>query len=180
MTVVNFLELTSRIGEPEEYADFPEFQSDVWPLLRQKANEIEGVFVFAQPRSRSWSWPGRYEAVSERIVRLSPTTELTQEEFKELEHLSFYGGHLNVLYQLPSGSPLLHELCAMYPTVSLSSDDLDQLALDPEPLAELRAFTDALPQESLHFAFAHDGDPLFVFGYLETLRSLLRSYYASR
>ena len=175
---MNFLELTSYIGEPQGYADFPEFQSDVWPLLRRKANEIESVFIFAQPRQARRSWPGRYEPISERIARLSPTSELTQQEFSELQLLSFYAGHLNVIYQISTESSLLRELCALYPVVNLSSDDIDQLGIDPEPLAELRAFTDALPPGFLNYSFSHDGDPLFVFGPLEALRSLLRTYYA--
>lgn len=177
---MNFLELTSWIGGPEEYAEFPEFQSDVWPLLRRKAHEIEGVFLFRSEPSRSLGWAGGYEMVTERIARLSSTADLTEPEFNELQYLSFYRGHLSVLYRVSSENSLLHELCSMYPTVGLSSDEIDQLALRPESLAELRAFTDALPQEAVHFAFAHDGDPLFVFGHLETLRSLLRSYYASQ
>lgn len=177
---MNFLELTSYIGGPEEYADFPEFQSDVWPLLRRKADEIEGVFLFWNNNSRSISWPRPFEVVTERIARLKSTAELTEDEFSELQYLSFYKGHLNVLYRVSTEGSLLQELCNMYPAVSLSSDDIDQLGLDPEPLADLRAFTDALPHGFVHFAFVHDGDPLCVFGPLEPLRSLLRSYYASR
>lgn len=172
---MNFIELTSLIDDEQGYADDPEFQSDIWPLLRRSAKEIDGVFLFRNHRSRGFGWLGPYQVVSQNIVRIQPMAELTDDELDKIKLWSFYAGHLNVLYSATSESSLVRELCRIYPTFSLSSDDIDQLALDPEPLTELRAFTAALPKEVVHFAFAHDGDPLFMFGELETLRALLRS-----
>lgn len=174
---MNFLELTSYIDEEQGYDGFPDFTDDVWPLLTRKAEEIEGLFLFHS--SRGVGWAGHYEVVMGRIVRLKSLNELTKDELGKIEHWSFYGGHLNVLFRVSSESSLLRELCNFYPSVNLSSDDVDQLALKQESLAELRAFTAALPQELVFFSFAHDADPLYVFGHLETLRVLLRTVYAT-
>ena len=170
---MNFLELTSYIGGPQGYADRPEFSDDVWPLLMRKRTEIEGVFLFRNDRSRSLGWAGEYAVVSENIVRIRPMDQLTEHEIDKLKHWSFYGGHLNVLYRVSSESSLLRELCNLYPTIHHSSDDVEPLGLDEEFLPELRVFTAASP--SLHLSFAHDGDPLYVFGELEALRELLRN-----
>src|SRR5687768_9835781 len=98
--------------------------------------------------------------------------ELTNDELSKIEHWSFYGGHLNVLYRVSTESPLLEELCSLYPVVKLSSEDTDQIGLGQESLTELQAFTAASPR-LLHFSFAHDADPLCIFGDLERLRSHL-------
>ena len=172
---MNFIELTSLIDDEQGYADDPEFQSDIWPLLTHKAKDINSVFLFRNHGSRGFGWLGPYQVVSQNICRIQPMSELTDDELGKIKQWSFYGGHLNVLYSAASESSLVRELCRIYPSFSLSSDDIDQLALDPEPLTELRAFTAALPKEVVHFAFAHDGDPLFMFGELEVLRALLRS-----
>jgi hypothetical protein len=78
-----------------------------------------------------------------------------------------------VVYQLPGESSLLRELLGVYPTVRLSSGDVDAIGLGPEYLAELQRLIAAAPAGSLHFSFSHDADPLYIFGELESLRSLL-------
>ena len=177
---MNLLELTAYIPEPEGYADLPDFESDVWPLLRRKGQEIENLFLFINDNSRSLAWPGHFELVTRNILRIRSMDELTDRELDRLQVLSFYGGHLNVVYRVPAESSLLLELCSMYPLVKLSSDDIDPLGLNQQSLSELGAFTAALPKELLHFSFSHDADPLYVFGDLETLRDLLRRYYQAR
>jgi hypothetical protein len=172
---MNFIELTSYIGEPEGYADFPNFPDDIWPLLTRKSKEVESLYLFRNDDSLSLSWSGHYEVVTQRIVRIRSMAELTKDELDRIRHLSFYGGHLNVLYRVSTQGSLLSELCKLFPVVRLSSDDIDQLGLEPEALAELRTFTAASPAGFLHFSFGHDGDPLYIFGDLEPLRALLRS-----
>jgi len=172
---MNFIELTSYVGGPEGYADFPNFPDHIWPLLTSKRKEIESLYLFRNDDSSSLSWPGHYEVVTRRIVRVNSMNALTDHELSRIEHLSFYGGHLNVLYRISTGSSLLSDLCNLFPVVRLSSDDVEQIALDEESLAELRAFTAAMPPELLCFSFAHDADPLYIFGQLEALRDLLRS-----
>ena len=169
---MDFLELTSLIGEPEEYADFPDYQSDVWPFMRRKAEEIRSVFLF-RTASRGFNWPGQYQVITQNIIRIGTMGELSDPELRKIHYWSFYEGHLNVLYQVSTEGSLLRELCEMYPVVELSNDEIDQLALDPKPLTELRAFIAAAPQGLLHFAFSHDADPLFIFGDLDQLTALM-------
>lgn len=176
---MNFLELTSYIGEPDGYADSPDFQSDIWPLMRRKAQEIESVFLFRSDKSSSMGWLGHYDLVSQNIIRIGSMSDLNDTELSRIEHWSFYGGHLSVVYRVSIQSSLVHEFCKLFPGVSLSSDDIDQLAMEPELLSELRWLSDESPKEILHFAFAHDADPLFIFGDLDVLRSLLVVHYSS-
>ena len=170
---MNFLELTSYIGDAQGYAETPDFRSDVWPLLKREAKEIDGVFLFRNDSSSSVRLMGHYQIITENIICIGSADELTDHELSKLEHWSFYGGHLTVLYRVSTESSLLRELCNLYPSTHLSSDDIDQLGLRQESLMELRAFVAASPKEFLHFSFAHDADPLYIFGELETLRALL-------
>src|SRR5689334_1605554 len=176
---MNFLELTSYVGGPEGYADFPNFPDHIWPLVTSKAKEVESLYLVQNDDSSSLSWPGQYEVVTRRVVRINSLAALTGQELRKVEHLSFYGGHLNVLYRISRASSLLRELCKLFPVVKLSSDDVEQIGLDEESLVELRTFIEALPTEFLCFSFTHDADPLYVFGELEALRELLRSSYGS-
>jgi hypothetical protein len=175
---MNFIEATSYIGDPQGYADGPDFSSEVWPLIRRKQKEISNLFLFWNDTSRSLGWPGHYEPITKHIARIRPLSELTDQEIAKLEHWSFYGGHLNVLYQLSAERSLLPDLLHLYPTVKLSSDDVDAVGLGPEYLGELQRFTAASPPGSLHFSFAHDADPLYIFGDLESLRVVLRTDHA--
>ena len=170
---MNFLELSSEIDDPQGYADFPYFQRDVWPLIRRRATEIESVFLFINEASSSLGWVGYYEMVTRKIMRISSMAELTDDELSRIEQLSYYGGHFNVLYHVSTESSLVRELCNLYPTVKLSRDDADQLGLGEESFTELRAFTVALPKDLLQFSFAHDGEPLYIFGEREALEKLL-------
>lgn len=176
---MNFLELTSYIADPQRYAEFPDFKNDVWPLIRSKGKEIESVLLFRNDSSSSIGWLGRYEIVTQNIIDIGSMGEFTDHELSKIEHWSFYGGHLNVLYRVSSESSLLKELCSLYPVVNLSSDDPDQLGLGQEFLTELQSFTAASPK-FLYFSFAHDGDPLCIFGDFEALRDLLKRHYASK
>lgn len=170
---MNFLELSSKIDDSEGYADFPYFQRDVWPLIRRKAKEVKSVFLFWNDVSSSLGWAGHYEMVTAKIMLIRPMAELTDDELSGIEHLSYYGGHFNVLYHVSTESLLIRELCNLYPTLDLSSDDVDQLGLGQESFTEFRAFTAALPKELIQFSFAHDADPLYIFGERETLEKLL-------
>ncbi len=172
---MNFLELTSLIGEPEEYAEFPEFQSDTWPFLKRNADEIRSVFLFRNHGSRGFGWMGQYQVITRNIIRIGTMNELTEAELLKIHYWSFYEGHLNVLYQVSTEGSLLRELCNMYPVVDLSSDEIDQLALEQEALTELRDFIAASPKGLLHFAFCHDAEPLIIFGELDALNALLMS-----
>ena len=175
---MNFLELTSYIGEREGYADDPEFLTDIWPRLMGKHHEIENLFLF-QNRSGRVGWFGDCQVLSQNLIRIPSLAELSDDELDKIKYWSYYGGHFNVIYQVTTESSLVREFCKLYPSVKLIGDDMDQFPLEQESVVELQSFIATLPKEIVHLSFCHDGDPLQIFGDLEALRELLTIHYST-
>ena len=99
-----FLELDSYIEPPIGYPGRPYFDSDLWPLIVRRSDEVKMVLWFHPdpPPTRT----GRRES---HLTELGPMTKLSADMLAMLKHRSYYGGHLNVLYVIPSESPLLTE-----------------------------------------------------------------------
>jgi len=81
---------------------------------------------------------------------------------------------LNVLYLIPSEAFLLREIFNLYPSpAKLSNDYFDSLGLADASRLELGKFIGSLPDNHVVAAFAHDADPLYIFGSSNTLRSMV-------
>jgi hypothetical protein len=108
-------------------------------------------------------------------------TKLSAQMLDLLKHRSYYGGHLNVLYMIPSESPLLTELVKLYPVPGvIDSDSTNDLALSFEARSELARFVEALPRQLAVVSFGHDGDPAFIFGERAALEKLQIASMANR
>jgi hypothetical protein len=98
---LHFIELTSQIDAPEGYANEPDFDKQLWPLLVNNAEEIDQVLLFAHPFSQlDQKSIQRYERAGKLFANVGPMRELSASELETLENRSFAGGHLSVLYRL--------------------------------------------------------------------------------
>lgn len=159
-----FLELESYMEPPEGFPDGPYFNSDLWPLILRRSDEVRNVLWF------------RHESVGageSHLAELGPLTTQSNQMMETLKHRSFYGGHLNVLYVVQAESLLLVELAKLYPKPGvIDSDSRNDLGLPIHARSELARFVESLPPQWAVLTFAHDADPAYIFGERETLEKL--------
>ena len=159
-----FLEMESYIEPPLGCPEGPYFDSDLWPLILRRANEIQTLLWFRHEP------PGVNES---HLADLGPLTTQSGQMLETLKHRSYYGGHLNVLYVVQAESLLLRELVKLYPKPGvLYSDSTNNLGLPFEARSELARFVESLPPHGSLLSFAHDADPAYIFGDRETLQEL--------
>jgi hypothetical protein len=171
-----FLVLDSYIEPPIGYPGRPYFDSDVWPLIVTRSDEIKSALWFHHDRS-----PDHTGLRQSPVTDLGPMAKLSAQTIDMLKHKSYYGGHLNVLYVIPSESPLLTELVNLYPAPGvIDSDSTNDLALSFAVRSELTRFVEALPRQLVVLSFAHDGDPAFIFGERAALEKLQVGSMANR
>ena len=159
-----FLEMESYIEPPLGYPDGPYFDSDLWPLILRRSDEVRTVLWFRhEPPSLNES----------HLADLGPLTTQSDQMMEMLKHRSYYGGHLNVLYVIQAESLLLRELVKLYPKPGvLYSDSTNNLGLPFDAMSELARFVDSLPPHWSVLSFCGDGDPACIFGDRETLEEL--------
>lgn len=172
---MNFIELTSFIRDRQGYSDEPLFDRQLWPLFLTNRQAIGSVFLFRHELSTvPAEFFGDYELISHNIVAVGPLGRLSSEKLEALEYLSFFGGHLSVLYQTRNEDSFVPQLCRLYPQPGrLSNDAIDTLGLEDSARFELGAFVGTLSDDMLLVSFAHDADPLYIFGEKLTLSGLL-------
>ena len=77
-----FLELESYIEPPEGYPDGPYFDSDLWPLILRRSDEVRNVLWFRHEPPK----------VSEsHLADLGPLIRQSDQMMEMLKHRSFYG-----------------------------------------------------------------------------------------
>ena len=159
-----FLEMESYIEPPLGYPEGPYFQTDLWPLILRRSDEVQTVLWFQYEPPR----------VNESyLADLGPLTRQPDYMMEMLKHRSFYGGHLNVLYVIQAESLLLRELVKLYPQPGvLYSDSTNDLGLPFDARSELARFVESLPPKWAILSFAHDADPAYIFADREMLEEL--------
>ena len=159
-----FLEIESYIEPPLGYPDGPYFDTDLWPLILRRSDEVRTVLWFRhEPPSLNES----------HFADLGPLTRQSGQMMEMLKHRSYYGGHLNVLYVIQAESLLLRELVKLYPKPGvLYSDSTNNLGLPFDAISELARFVESLPPHWSVLTFCGDGDPACIFSDRETLEEL--------
>ena len=173
--VLHFIELTSQIDEPQGYANEPDFDKQLWPLLVNNAAEIDQVLLFAHPFSQlDQKSIQRYERAGRLFANMGPMGRLSASELEALADRSFAGGHLSVLYRLNRESSILPKLLTAYPAPGkLLDTSMDTPGLEPADLDELARLIEETGDAQVFVSFSHDGDPLYIFGTRRTLEWLL-------
>ena len=164
---MTYLELDSYIEPPEGYPEGPYFSSDLWPLIMKRRDEVSYVLWFRHDPPINPA-----DGQESRLTNLGPLTQLSKQTIEMLEHRSFYGGHLNVLYVTQAQSPLLMELVKLYPRPGVIGSDPTKIILSVEAAAELAHFVESLPPDLAVLSFAHDADPAYIFGERTALEKL--------
>lgn len=175
LPIVSFIELTCDLGPEKGYADGAYFDTDIWPIFLSNLDAVEKVFLFI---NSGWGSSKKNfesgEKVSPNIADIGPMEWLSNKQLREIEGRSFFGGHLNVLYLIAAKNSVLTKLLSMYPQpVKLNSRPVDTLPLKNRETVELGMLVSNIPDSHVLVGFAHDADPLYIFGSLSTLESLL-------
>lgn len=163
------VEFTSWIeDDPSGYSDDPEFEKDLWPLIAASRDVSDVCLVrsrFGAKKSLDrLSMKAVTSAWQECPLRLGPISNLSERDLGALNHLTTFGGHLSVLYQLAVAGTL-EILLRLWPRHSALSTDFSQLGLNAAELIEIGQALDALCTDGhVVVAFAHDGDPMYLFG----------------
>lgn len=172
---LSFIELTSDLGEEMGYADEPEFVEHVWPVFLRNSDAVERVFLYI---NRAWTGSKRSfqagERVSANIADIGPMERLSKNQFEEIEYRSFFGGHMNVLYQIAITSDLLLQVLNLYPNARMPiKQEGATFGLRYEnERSELKTFIRSIPDTHVLASFAHDADPLYIFGSAASLKNL--------
>lgn len=167
--MLGLVEFTSWIqDDPSGYSDNPEFEKDLWPLIAT-SRDISDVCLL---RSR-FSAKKSLDRLSMKVVdsawrefplRLGQISKLSEQDRGALSHLTTFGGHLSVLYQF-AGTGTLQTLLRLWPRHSALSTDFSLLGLNSAELTGiLHALNAFCTDGHVVVAFAHDGDPMYLFG----------------
>lgn len=140
------------------------FTKTVWPFLVSKGMEVEACLFGACGRIAGLG-PGGVE-------RLGRLAALDRRKLEQVRHLSYYGGNMNVLFRATSPT-FLKALIAPWPVLQVrDDDDLFPPSWSAEEREAFLALVAVGAAEGASFCFGHDGDPLFVFAGVDTIRAL--------
>lgn len=159
-----FLELSSfEPGNPQGYADEPDFRKHIWPFIRLHAVDIKHV---------------EYRSVNNRtrgqFVNAGPLHTLDEKHLEQISELSNWGGHLDVLY-VTDKLNLIKQLAQMYPSSPVLHNDPVDAGIPADLLQRIDSLMDTT---NYVFAFGHDGDPAYVFGPPSDLSMVLKGQRA--
>jgi hypothetical protein len=157
--LLHFIELTSRIDAPEGYANEPDFDEQLWPLLVNNAGEIDQVLLFAHPFSRlDQKSIQRYEGVGKLFADMGPMGRLSASELETLADWSFAGGHLSVLYRINRESSMLPKLLTAYPSPGkLLDTSMDTPGVEPADADELARLVEETGDAQANTEFGSSG-----------------------
>ena len=172
---LNYIELTLDYGQPPEGWDkMPLFRKDIWPLILVCKDQILEVYLFYNAHWQGKSEANRYcSGSSFNITPLGLISQMPPSMLNELEWRSDFGGHLNVLYLINSNSEILAALTRLYQSPGVFCDDsYDDLGLSLVERRHVQQLIRDIPNNNVLLGFGHDGDPVYIFGQSEILRSL--------
>lgn len=146
-----FLECTSWSDEnPQGYDDVPRFRKHIWPLLMEgNVQAIETIYVF-RPYEEE---PVMYEKDSFAGYGYSA----------EMEHKSYYGGHLDIFYKTRDRA-FISKLVNLWLRPCTLENSEEKLSIKEIKLKFLERTIKEMGKEFVLFGFGHDADPLYLFG----------------
>ena len=170
----SFIELSSYSESLDRYDGGPYFDTDLWPLVLKNINQIRRVLIFHHESSKiPITSLGCGLMISPNIRDIGAMNQLSSESLATLAVWSF-GGHISVLYHLANESSIPRELFNLYPIPGkLYLNSEDELGITDEARLEFAVVLNTVPADHVVLAFAHDADPLFIFGSEEGLTSLI-------
>jgi hypothetical protein len=166
---LHYLECTSFSQDNTEgYCELPSFTKHIWPLFEKYAGLIDAVYRIVRPGSIRKLSGKRLDMV---VASLGPFRMIPAKQMPEVKARSFSGGHLDVFYKCKD-EPFLSALIRLWPLPAQLSDDSGTLRLDPLKLSAVEKLLSSIQDPYVLVSFAHDGDPMYLFGLRRTLLNL--------
>lgn len=163
---INYIQLTTYSkNDPAGYKDFPKFSEDIWPLFIKNSSAIKEVIRIQSPSF----FARMFKNADLTATTLGKMSGLSEEIIRELKLQSFYAGHLDVFYKTSAPS-FITQMIKLYPYKKLGNQilfDKKKWELVQHAIVGLNLSSDIL------ISFAHDGDPMFLFGEKNFLKKLL-------
>lgn len=179
MTEIALVTLTSLVDD-KYCSEFPDSLRDVWPLLLAHQASIRGLhFVVDRTASRftlrRLGLPLWDRNRSADVYPLPSLSDLTEEQLEAVQYSSFSAGHLTILFVTDYDSDLMRAFVKLWPTVTFqTSCDWDALGLKSQTISAFAEFLESHVDRSCVISFAHDAEPVYVFGREDHLRLLLK------
>lgn len=143
----------------DELVHSPEFRRDTWPFLSTCTGE---VWIF---KNRSWGRRRTSFSFGDQrcshFYGIGRLDELSPDDVGEVRSLSFYGGHMNVLYSFTTQQLAGHlRRWQVMPEIGRLAD----LPLQKVEIEALECFLSGGSADRLMITCGADGDPLFTLG----------------
>lgn len=153
-----------------ERADPTGFLEEIWPRFEAELELITNTYVLRYPSGDAYVYDRIIETCSDLIrnryadgvFELGPVRTLRKDALETLKYGSFYNGHLNVLFAVAeSDVRRLSVLSCFNEEHKLAWDDFEALTANDRTF--LASVLQHIPASHSVLAFAHDGEPLYLF-----------------
>ncbi|MEJ2182860.1 MAG: hypothetical protein P8Y66_05005 [Nitrospirota bacterium] len=159
---IYFLECTSYSeNNPQGYDDLPVFHRDVWPLIENNIDSIETIYIFPPHEEEP-------EVIEKEIIKNLYREQL---RWRNVKHRSYYGGHLDVYFRT-SDLSFISRLISLWRQPCPLMNTVEDLKIEDYKIIFLRNITKEMDESYVLFGFGHDGDPLYLFGQVNTLATI--------
>ncbi len=177
---LHLIKLSRHINPRLGYAAEPRFKTQIWRLILNHVEHVDDVLLFANSQ-----WSGNRqsfvagESFSPRINSIGRMTWLSEAQFTEVANRSDEDGHFSVLYKIFNESVLLPRLINLWTTPRafgnmLSDAARDDIGLKLDETYELAHFVHAVEATHTIASFAHNAEPLYLFGNPDALQTSLQ------
>lgn len=143
----------------------PYFPADIWPLILENGSSLSKVIIildnhFYLKKNRLKRLYKKFK-IDNDVIIIEIANALNQVQKRALEELSFYGGHINVLYKTENLVFVIELMMKWIKPPALN--DIDNLGLSDKWLTSFSKIYDKLNENELLFGFGHDGEPMIIF-----------------
>ena len=157
----------------------PYFPNDIWPYILKNKDKIDKVWLFLikhllpRPKKIAKEFKNASE-IHRKIFFIGSFINMDDRECAKLEALSFYKGHLSVIYRT-SDINFLTELIMKWNTNPVLTE-LKPGMKEDEYIIFNDFINDLLKENNgFLFGFGHDGEPLFIFDMENKLKILINN-----
>jgi len=161
------VEITEYSRERAEPLGFTE---SIWPQVEAHRQSIRRIFLLRYPTGGGYAHDKVVNDHPRIIIRrhgagaveLAALDEVPPDVAEILKYGCFYNGHLNVVFELEEAAPEPRQLLSCFDTKQVIRWTHFEALADADRVF-LRGFLERLLTTKSAFAFAHDGEPLYLF-----------------
>lgn len=153
-----------------EQAEPAGFLEAVWPHFEADSELVANTYVLRYPSGAAYVYDKIAETCadliqkqqSDGVLELGPLRDLRKDALESVRYGSFYNGHLNLLFAVATSEvKRLSVLSCFNQKHQLTWEDFEALAANDRTF--LAAVLQRMPTSHSALAFAHDGEPLYLF-----------------